>query len=63
MRNLFIVLEGIDGSGSSTQAELLKNYFLQNGEKARLSPEPSEGPIGKLIRQAMQTDNYFNADT
>ena len=56
MRNLFIVLEGIDGSGSSTQAELLKTHFLQNGEKARLSPEPSEGPIGKLIRQAMQTD-------
>ena len=56
MTKSFIVLEGIDGSGSSTQAELLKNYLLQQGEKAVLSPEPTTGPIGKLIRQAMQTD-------
>lgn len=55
---LFIVLEGIDGSGTSTQAELLKNYFIRQGKKAIVSPEPSTGPIGKLIRRAMQ-ENYL----
>ena len=55
---LFIVLEGIDGSGTSTQAELLKDYFIRQGEKAAVSPEPSAGPIGRLIRRAMQ-ENYL----
>jgi dTMP kinase len=54
VNSLFIVLEGIDGSGTSTQAELLKAYFRRRGEKAVVSPEPSDGPIGKLIRGAMQ---------
>ncbi len=54
MKNLFIVFEGIDGSGTSTQASLLKDYFIERGERAVLSPEPSGGPIGKLIRQIMQ---------
>ena len=54
MKKLFIVLEGIDGSGTSTQSHLLQVYFLRQGEQAVVSPEPSEGPIGKFIRQAMQ---------
>lgn len=54
MKKLFIVLEGIDGSGTSTQATLLKNYFSTQGEQAIISPEPSAGPIGKLIRSAMR---------
>lgn len=54
MKPLFIVLEGIDGSGTSTQAKLLQNYFISHDQKAVLSPEPTEGMIGKLIRQGMQ---------
>lgn len=50
----FIVLEGIDGSGISTQSGILKRY-LENkyGRKVLLSKEPSEGPIGTLIRQVL----------
>lgn len=55
MKPLFIVIEGIDGSGKSTQADRLLQYFQHQGEKAILSPEPTDGPIGKLIRQALQT--------
>ncbi len=55
MNSLFIVFEGIDGSGTSTQAELLKTYFMAHNYPAIISPEPTDGPIGKLIRQAMQT--------
>ena len=56
MKPKFIVFEGIDGSGTSTQAKLLQEYFLKRGEKAVLSPEPSEGVIGRLIREIMQTN-------
>ncbi|WP_119260979.1 dTMP kinase [cyanobacterium endosymbiont of Rhopalodia gibberula] len=55
MKSLFIVLEGIDKAGKSTQAELLKNYFLTHQQQAVISSEPTDGPIGKLIREAMQS--------
>lgn len=48
----FIVLEGIDGSGISTQVQKLKGFLETTyGVKAILAKEPSEGPIGTLIRQ------------
>ncbi|MEM9275316.1 MAG: dTMP kinase [Cyanobacteria bacterium P01_F01_bin.143] len=61
-KKLFIVLEGIDGSGSSTQSELLKEYFVSQGEKAVISPEPSSGIIGNLIRQALKKRILFTED-
>lgn len=60
MKGLFIVLEGIDGSGTSTQANLLQNYFNKKNEQAVLSPEPSNGPIGKLLREFLQGKKGFN---
>lgn len=62
MKKLFIVLEGIDGSGTSTQASLLKDYFIQKGQKAVISPEPTNGVIGKMIREAMQKKVIFIKD-
>ena len=62
MKKQFIVIEGIDGSGKSTQAELLKNYLINQGEKAVISPEPSSGIIGNLIRQALKKRVFFTAD-
>ncbi|MGB3695580.1 MAG: dTMP kinase [Spirulinaceae cyanobacterium] len=62
-KGLFIVFEGIDGSGSSTQAELLKNYFLSQEQKAVLSPEPSEGIIGKIIRETLKKRILFTDDS
>ena len=54
MKPLFIVFEGIDVSGKTTQAERLKEYLIQSGEPSVISPEPSTGLIGKLIREALQ---------
>ena len=54
MKPLFIFFEGIDGSGKTTQAERLKDHLIQIGERSVISPEPSTGLIGKLIREAMQ---------
>ena len=57
-KKLFIVFEGIDCCGKTTQAELLKDYFIGNREKVIISPEPSNGIIGNMIRQALKK-NYF----
>lgn len=47
----FIVLEGLDACGKTTQIPLLERRFLQKGQTCRLEKEPTEGPVGKLIRQ------------
>jgi dTMP kinase len=60
MNKLFIVLEGIDGSGTSTQAELLKDYFHNKNMNAVVTAEPSYGPIGQLIRNSMNHRINFN---
>jgi len=58
-KKLFVVFEGIDGYGTSTQSELLKKYFVSQGQKAVISPEPSSGIIGNLIRQALKKRILF----
>lgn len=52
--NLFIVIEGIDGSGKSTQIELLKRNLENAGHKVKTTFEPTEGPIGKMIRKVFR---------
>ena len=49
----FIVLEGIDGSGTTTQAEILAQRLGERGLPAHATREPSDGPIGVLIRQIL----------
>ncbi len=61
-QKLFIVFEGIDSSGKSTQAELLQSYFINRGEKSIISSEPSNGIIGNLIRQALKQRILFTSD-
>ena len=61
-QKLFIVFEGIDGCGKTTQAELLKDYFANNNAQAVISPEPSSGIIGNLIRQALKRRVIFSND-
>ncbi len=46
----FIAIEGLDGSGGSTQLALLKAEFERRGQACVVSREPSDGPVGKLIR-------------
>jgi len=51
MKSKFIVFEGIDGSGTSTQSEMLKKALNAKNIKCHLTCEPSAGPIGNMIRQ------------
>ena len=52
-RGLFIVLEGPDGAGISTQTALLNSGLSNRGIRAIATKEPTAGPIGSLIRQAL----------
>lgn len=49
-----IVLEGIDGSGTTTQARLLGEALGNRGHDVVVTREPTAGPVGVLIRQALQ---------
>jgi dTMP kinase len=49
-RGNFIVFEGIDCSGTSTQAQLLTTGLRREGRRVLLTSEPSHGPVGQLIR-------------
>ncbi|MFT7616911.1 MAG: dTMP kinase [Planctomycetota bacterium] len=49
----FIVFEGIDGSGTSTQSKALVRNFQSSGQKCQHTWEPTDRPIGKLLRQLL----------
>lgn len=53
-RGKFIVLEGIDGAGTTTQLNVLRDHFRRAGRRAFFTHEPSDGPAGMLIRLALQ---------
>ena len=57
---LFILFEGIDGSGKSTQAKLLHRYCEEKHIPAVLLQEPTDGPWGKKIREML--NGRFQAD-
>lgn len=49
-KSLFIALEGIDGSGKSTQVKLLSDNLKKAGHKIYSTCEPTDSPIGSVIR-------------
>lgn len=49
-RGAFIVLEGPDGAGKSTQARILAERLHAMGKEYNLTAEPTHGPIGRMIR-------------
>jgi len=48
-----IVIEGLDGAGTTTQARKLVEHLTARGVAAHLTREPSDGPIGRLIREML----------
>ncbi len=51
---MYIVFEGIDGSGKSTQIRMLKEWIEDNGLEVETLVEPTDSEIGKLIRKILQ---------
>jgi dTMP kinase len=52
-QGIFITLEGIEGSGKTTQAGLLRDLLIANGFEVVLTREPGGSPIGEKIRQIL----------
>lgn len=51
----FIVLEGLDGSGQSTQVELLKNFLTEKGIKVLATKEPTiQSEAGRKIKSILE---------
>lgn len=61
-KGLFIVIEGIDGTGKSTQAERLGKWFTAQGRDIVLSYEPTAGPWGKKVRETGATGRLSPED-
>ncbi|NCN65236.1 MAG: dTMP kinase [Candidatus Altiarchaeum hamiconexum] len=59
----FIVFEGIDGSGLSTQSHLLKEYLLGTKAGVLLTKEPTDGMIGMLIKNTLRKRINFDDTT
>ena len=49
----FVVLEGLDGAGTTTQLRLLQAALQRRGERCLATGEPTGGPLGKLIRTVL----------
>jgi dTMP kinase len=54
-RGVFIVFEGIDGAGKSTQIRLLAKELQRRGLEPVLSREPTDGPWGRKLRESATT--------
>jgi len=61
-RGKFIVIEGLDGCGKTTQVELLAEELREQGEKVIETNEPTGGLIGKLIRQVLEKKAVLSSD-
>ena len=52
---MFIVFEGIDGTGKSTQVQLLAEALKAKGHEVITSKEPTDGPHGTRLRNSAET--------
>jgi len=55
-KGLFIVIEGPDGSGQSTQTELLARWFKKKNDKVLMTKEPTNSMIGGIIRSVLKKE-------
>ena len=51
-----IVFEGLDGAGTTTQMKILEKAYLERKKKVFTTHEPTDNPIGKLVRSALRKE-------
>jgi dTMP kinase len=51
---MLIVFEGVDGSGTTTQARMLAEALKEKGFEVHQTQQPSSGPIGAMIRDILK---------
>ncbi len=54
---MYIVFEGIDGAGKSTQIKILEKWLKNNGLDVETLIEPTDSDIGKLIHKLLKNNN------
>lgn len=59
-QGFFICIEGLDGSGKTTQAKILVKNLIKQGYTALYTAEPSNGKIGKFIRRYLHGERRFS---
>lgn len=52
----FVVIEGLDGAGTTTQAARLVDRLGRAGQRVVATREPTGGPVGRLIRASLRAD-------
>lgn len=57
---MYIVLEGIDGAGKSTQCEMLEKWLIKEGYQTKKIVEPTTSDIGKVIRKELLNPESTN---
>ena len=64
MKGLFIVFEGIDGGGKSTQIKMLSDFFKGKGYEVEQHMEPTPEIIGSVLWDYMNSKNRsFDPET
>lgn len=53
IEGLLIAIEGVDGAGTTTQTEILARALRGRGLPVHTTREPSDGPVGLLLRQIL----------
>jgi dTMP kinase len=59
----FIVLEGLDGAGTTTQGALLAARLLERGIPVELTKEPTDGVLGKIARAFTDGVTHLEPET
>lgn len=63
MHSRFIVIEGIDGAGTTTQTARLVSALVAGGQRAHATHEPSKGPIGLHLREILAKRVVLHGDS
>jgi dTMP kinase len=56
MKNLFIVFDGLDGSGKGEMIKRLEKYFIDKKFKVLVTREPTDGDYGKEIKRVLREE-------